>query len=147
MTRNEALERAIIARVSDWMERYVWQAEPVQPAPLPYRVVASRYGDGGEVATWIDPTDEDRAVALELKRVRADMDALELRAEALKAQLCERIGTAYGLKGVCTWGHVRGRETVAASDLKAIAPDIYAKIAKRGNSSRVFRLTIKESDQ
>ena len=144
--RNEQLERAIIARVTEWMDRYVWPAEPIQPAPLPYRVVASRYGDGGEVATWLDPTDTDRAAGMELKRVRADIAVLIEREEALKAQLCERIGTAYGIKGVCTWGQVKGRETVAASDLKAIAPEVYAKIAKRGASSRVFRLTLKETE-
>lgn len=145
ITRNEALERVIVDRVRAWMEAYVWPEEPVQPAPLPMRVVASRYGDGGEEATWVDPTDDDRAAALELREVRAAKSSLEEREEALKARLCERIGDSYGLKNLCTWGRVKGRETVNPSDLKAGWPEVYAQVAKRSASSRVFRLTLKES--
>lgn len=142
--RDLRVEAALVARVRAWMETHVWADEPVQPAPLPYSVVAERYADGGEKAEWLDATDEDRRVALDLLAVREEIAKLQEREEALKARLCERIGESYGLKGVCTWGRVRGRETVSASDLKSGWPDIYAQVAKRGATSRQFRLTVKE---
>lgn len=144
LERDERIEAAIVERVRAWMAAHVWVPEPVQPAPLPFEIQAMRYADGGEKAIWIDPTDEDRSAALELVDVRRQMAALEKREDEIKSRLCERIGDAYGIKGLCTWGKVKGRETVNAAELKSGWPEVYAQVAKRGAASRQFRLTAKE---
>lgn len=145
LRRNRGVEQRIIGRVRSWMERHVWCADPEPPDALPWSVVVAQYGEGGERAEWIEPEAEDRAVARELAQVRADKAALEQREEALKARLCAKIGDAYGLKGLCTWGKVKPRETVNAAELRAGWPEVYAQVAQRGSASRQFRLTLKES--
>lgn len=144
LARDEKVEAALVARVRMWMEVHVWAPEPVQPGPLPYSVVAERFGEGGERGEWLQPTDEDRAVALELLAVRQELARLKEQEDALKSKLCERVGDGYGLKGLCTWGKVKPRETVNAKALREGWPDIYEQVARRGSPSRMFRLTVKE---
>lgn len=145
IVRRRDVEARLVGRVERWMAEHVWPAEPVQPAPLPMPIVQARYASGGEAGRWVEATDEDRVTARELSEVRLQIAQLEARELALRARLCERVGDAYGLKGICTWGRVSPRETVVAADLKAGWPEVYAQVAKRGAAQRQFRFTFKES--
>jgi predicted phage-related endonuclease len=144
ITRNLDLEAKLVARVKAWMERHVWAAVPEVPSARTLSVVAAQYADGGREATWLDATEDDAALARELVVARGELRAAEIREAELRTKFCARIGDAYGVKGVCTWGSVKGRETVDAQALREGFPEVYAKVAKRGASSRQFRLTFKE---
>lgn len=146
LARDRALEVRLVAAVERWMEAHVWCEPPVQPLHMPLDVLERVYGGGGGNKVWVDADPKTREIAEKLAKVRAQIDALEVDEERLKAALCERIGDGYGIRGVATWGQVKGRETVTMADLKAEHPAIYASLAKRGGSYRMFRLLIKETD-
>jgi predicted phage-related endonuclease len=147
MERNEAVEGQLVAAIEQWMQRHVWANPVVPPSDLPMDVIEVLHRDGGGTKHWIDPDDELRKLAEDLAHAREVLTAAEAREQALKAQLCDRIGSAYGIRGVATWGQVKGRETVAVSDLKAAYPDVYAKLAKRSGGHRMFRFIYKQETE
>lgn len=142
LARNAKVEAALVGKVTRWMERHVWGDEPEQPAPLPMDVLARAY-PANTSRDYVAPSDGDLATARELATVRAQIAELEAYESALRARLCERVGLAYGIKGVCTWGRVKGRETVDMTALKSRYPKVWEAVKRETQASRVFRLTHK----
>lgn len=147
LTRIASVEERLVASVEGWMRRHVWADPPTPPSDLPMDVIEVLHRDGGGNKHWVDPTDEDRELAEQLARAKAELAVAEERHEQLKAKLCERIGASYGIRGVATWGQVKGRESVSMSDLKASYPEVYAKLAKRSGGHRMFRLIYKQETE
>lgn len=147
LVRNRALEARLVAKVRAWMEAHVWGPEPVQPAPLPMSLVAERYRDGGsEDAAMLDPDALDLALARRLAQLVAAGKALDAEQERIKAQLCERIGKARGLRGIATWSAQDGRETIDTKRLRAEWPDIARQVTSTGKPSRRFTFSFDTED-
>lgn len=147
LVRNRGLEAKLVDRVRAWMERHVWPAEPVQPAPLTYDLVLARHIDGGEdEGSVVEPDALDLSLARRLARVREAAKALEAEDKRLQAQICERIGSARRLRGIASWSPTEGRAGVDVAKLKTIAPDIYKQVETAGKPSRTFRFSFDDEE-
>lgn len=74
-----------------------------------------------------------------------DLSRLEKRCDqrkkAIAAQVCDRIGNAYGITDLCRWEAPVTKETVALSKVRKAAPDLYAALGTGGfiNKSKPSR--------
>ncbi|MCC7542473.1 MAG: YqaJ viral recombinase family protein [Deltaproteobacteria bacterium] len=143
--RNRALEERLVARVRAWMEAHVWPTEPVQPAPLPMALVASRHAEGGHEGL-VEPDAHDLMLARRLAHLRAAGKALDAEAERIQAVLCERIGESRGLRGIATWSAQDGREMIDTKRLRAEWPEVAAQVTSTGKPSRRFTFSFSEED-
>lgn len=144
LERDLGLEMGLIEMVRAWMQRHVWCDPPAPPdgtdAAILARVHAAPSRD------WLTPTDEDLAAAREVADIARQERALKARRDALTAQLCARIGDAYGLRGVARWSPRKGRETIDARALRTAHPDIYRRFVRAGEPGRTFAL-LEETDR
>lgn len=147
LARNRSLEAKLTERVRAWMERHVWQAEPVQPAPLPMALVSARYGDGGrDEGVVVEPDALDLALARRMSAVRSARASLDAEHDRLQAQLCERIGAARSLRGIASWSPTEPRQSIDAAKLLELAPDIHKLVVKTGKPGRTFRFNFDPED-
>lgn len=150
LTRRLDVEAKVVARVERWMREHVFADPPTPPGDLPLDVVEAIHRGGGGGKDWLDANESDLDLAKQLAAAREALRAAEVEEGRLRALLCQRIGDAYGIKGVATWGQVKGRETVSASDIKTFKPELYDEliaqnIIRRGASSRQFRFNFKDA--
>ena len=115
--------------------------------------------DGGEAsASWLkrkhpaetaplrEAEQSEVELALRWKQLQAECTALEMQADALKAQLQGIIGDAEGLStpyGKVTWKVQAGAKRVDVKAMEAAHPDIVSKYRVAGEPIRVLRTTIK----
>lgn len=146
--RNRALEKKIIDIVRGWMERHVWSEDRTPPCEPPYRIVKAQFADGGKDKTlWLDAEPEHIMLARQLESVVANKKAVLAQEDELRARLCTKVGDANGIKGVCAWSRVKGRETLDAKALRKTHPDIYKQFAQTGKPSRKLRLLLKGAEE
>lgn len=148
--RRRDVEAKVVARVEKWMRDHVFADPTVPPGDLPLDVVEAIHRGGGGGKDWLDADESAIALAKQLAAAREALRAAEVEEGRLRALLCQRIGDAYGIRGVATWGQVKGRETVSASDIKTFRPELYDEllaqnIIRRGASSRQFRFNFKDA--
>jgi putative phage-type endonuclease len=89
---------------------------------------------------------EEVKLALEYKRLAADLAALQTKADTVKAQLQGIIGDAEGITtpyGKVTWKLQSGATRLDTKALEAAHPDIVANFKKQGEAIRVLRANIK----
>ena len=138
--RDRAMEARLVAHLRRWYERHVVGGEPPEVDASASPVLA-RLFPGREERVFLDATDEDRAIAAELREIDAQRVILDGRADLLKARLQQRIGDAYGIEGVCTWAPTKGRRTIDAEALRRDHPAIAEQYTRTGAPSRRFTLT------
>ncbi|MDY3869402.1 MAG: YqaJ viral recombinase family protein [Pyramidobacter sp.] len=91
-----------------------------------------------------EPEQEDIADARELARVQAEIKALKLKEDELKVRLQYAVGTAEGLRGLCTFKNRAGAvsyQRMAEAELGAERVETL-KDKYRGDGGRVFRLSL-----
>lgn len=143
--RHLGVEAALISKVKAWMEAHVWCEDINPPGPPTYDIVTALHPDGGQDdKQWVEPRQAD----IDLARSYAEAHEAEARAKAdkdrIKALLCERIGDAYGVKGVATWAHGTSPAWLDGDWLAKHHPDIYAQALVPGSPTRRFNLKWKD---
>jgi predicted phage-related endonuclease len=138
--RDRAMEARLVAHLRGWYERHVVAGEPPEVDASASPVLA-RLFPGREERVFLDATDEDRAIAAELRELDQQRTIIDGRADLLKARLQQRIGDAYGIDGVCIWAPTKGRDTIDAKALRRDHPAIAEQYTRTGAPSRRFNLT------
>lgn len=136
LERDMHAEAIIVAKVEAFMVAYVWRETLTPPPPLNYEVVHAMHRDGGQSKEWLAPSPDDETAVSELRDIAARVKTSETRAKHLKATLCDRIGDAYGIDGLCRWERAISKETVALAKVRKTAPDLYAALEGRGFINR-----------
>jgi len=145
--RRERLAASIVARVRDWYERYVIgdAMPPIDGTPECGQTLA-RLHPGRADKVWLDPEPPDLALARDLAGLRRQIAELEEAAAIREHRLCERIGDAYGLRGVARWSPRKGRAGIDLAALKRDHPEIAAKYTTAGKPGRSFALLTTTDD-
>jgi predicted phage-related endonuclease len=96
-------------------------------------------------AKLIAPSEEDLALGRRMANVKRQLKALEEEHDAMKAELCARIGDAKGIEGVATWSERKGS---VAWGQAAKAHGITEAMAEafRGETTRTFSLLMKDEE-
>lgn len=111
LRRDEAVERRVVEIVSDWYEHHVVNRNPppIDDSEACARGLSVYRRAGKEILT---PTDLDLALARDLYRVRARLAELEREKSLLENKLKDRIGEAYGIDGVASFGETKRGDRV-----------------------------------
>jgi predicted phage-related endonuclease len=108
---------------------------------LTERMVRDSFPRGGrDPEEWVEPSAEDFEAVAELERIEQEVKALQVQAELLKVRLMQRVGDAYGIRGVCSWSYRTGGHTVDTKRLLADHPDLAKDYLKTTAASRSFRI-------
>ncbi|MCB9507995.1 MAG: YqaJ viral recombinase family protein [Myxococcales bacterium] len=133
LERDKAVEKDVVERVRDWMERYVW-GTPTPPPGADPATLALVYSKPSR--EWLDPSEDDLEVAARLRAVTENMKTLEAESQRLRGLLCLSIGNAYGLRGVARWESRKGKTGIDAAKLRREHPEIYARVVTTGKPGR-----------
>jgi len=135
--RRPDVERGLVDTIRRWVEAHVLTGEPPRGAIDP-AVLAAMFPGGSR--QWLPPTDDDLAIAAELAEIDAEITRLEGRHDELRANLCTRIGDAYGIEGIARWSPRKGATRVDRKRLQSAYPDVFADVTTTGSPGRTFRL-------
>ncbi len=143
--RHMGVETALIAKIKAWMEAHVWCEQMSPPGPPDYDIVTALHLDGGQDdRQLVEPRQEEVDLARAYAEAHAAETAAKAEKERIKARLCERIGDAYGIKGIATWAHGATPDRIDADKLKTLYPEAYAASLVPGGPTRRFNLKWKD---
>jgi len=145
--RDDGLEKKIVDYARDWYEKYVTPMTPPEVDSSKGCSIALGQHLKQASIEFLDPTDEDRALANDLFDIRRRISELEADKRMKENLLKERIGENKGVMGVCTWAETKARVTVDSRRLKDEHPEIYEQCSKIGQAGRQFRFIYQPKEQ
>jgi len=139
LRRDRELEAEIIARASEWWNRYV--IADVPPAPICDADVRALFPTSAAGKT-IEAVEETLTMLEALRKAKAEIKALEETADtaalAIKALLGDAEALTLNGKPLVTWKSSKPAQRFDTSAFKEAHPDLYTAFLKAGEPARRF---------
>lgn len=147
--RHRGIEQALIAKVYAWMDAHVWawteRGEWNPPGETTYDITSARFQSGGrDDREWVEPRESELKLAQAYALANEAEKAAKAEKERIKNALCERIGDAYGIRGVASWAHGKSPDRIDQERLQHRFPEAYAACLIPGEPNRRFNLKWKD---
>lgn len=128
-------------RIEQWMREHVWCDVPRPPQIPSLEMLGKIYPNGGytqEPRVWREPDAEAVILRQKVNKIDDAMEILQAKRDRYVESICAKIGDAYGIKGVGSWGHREGKVTLDTALLEIEQPQIFEKYKRTGKPFRVF---------
>jgi putative phage-type endonuclease len=149
---DELCEQLRVAAESFWIHNVLAkQPPPIDGSEGMKRYLSEKYGTPDKV--MLESDDGVSQLAVQLARVKEEIETLTSKEELLKNRLRDFIGDSYGVQGDCwkaTWGKCKDGKKVdweaVAKELGA-APEVISRHTKTKPGHRTLRFTWKDGDE
>tara|TARA_R110000824_G_scaffold361495_3_gene549420 strand:+ start:622 stop:1695 length:1074 start_codon:yes stop_codon:yes gene_type:complete len=147
LQRDEKLEESIIGYARNWHEKHIQGGAPpeVDGSKACGQSLSRLWKQEGR--SFIDSDKEVVTLANDLLAVKRRLDEVEAEKSFLENSIKEKIGTAYGISGVATWGESKPRSKFNRKQFESEHPELAAKYISIGEPARTFRFTYTPNEE